>query len=665
MSNDDGSTPGGPTATATAGDHFEVFDPTDGRVLDLVHAAGEAEVRATAERLRAAQRGWVDLTVTQRVHWVRRYRDWLLDHEDELLALVHQETGKPSAELGIEIGSSVAVIHYYADHAEEFLADDTPRPSSPLTAIKRFRVRHVPYPLVGIISPWNAPLSMFLWDAVPALLAGAAVLVKPSEHTPLAAAAAIAGWTEIGAPPVLAAVQGAGATGSAVVDAVDYVHFTGSTRTGTAIATQAASQLKPFSLELGGKDPAVVLPDADLAAAAAGIVFTAMVNSGQVCVAVERVYVHADVYDAFVAQVLERVRALRQHGDGYDSDLSVLITPQQLEIVTAHVADAVTKGARVECGGEPTGVGLGFAPTVLTGVDHTMRVMTEETFGPVLPIMRVESVDEAVRLANDSAFGLSASVWGRDRTRARAVAERLEAGTVNINDGVTHLLCHPIPQSGWKSSGMGARFGGRNGMLKYTQSQAITENRVEVSVIGTLAGFPYAGSKNAVLRTAGRLIDGGSLRARLGGRALGEQHPCRVERDIAAPPSAVFAWLEDGHHIARAMPTPAVMVERERGRESRFGVGAVRDIVLPVGFVRERITVHRPDEALGYVITAAFPPLPHVGADIALESLDDGGTRVVWTSQFALPAVGQHALNLAFAQVFGRILAACARDLES
>ncbi|GAA4817235.1 aldehyde dehydrogenase family protein [Nocardioides caeni] len=499
--------------------HFEVHAPADGRVLDLVRTDGPDDVAAAVSRLRGAQGGWAVLTVAERVAWLARFRDWIYAHADELDALLAEETGKPRAEVGIELASSLGVLRYYSRRAERILADDTPRPSSLLTSLKRMRVRRVPQEVVGIISPWNFPVAMCLWDAFPALLAGSAVLLKPSEHTPLTTNALVAGWAAIGAPAVFAAVNGAGETGSAVVDHVDQVHFTGSTRTGRLIAERAARRLIPVSLELGGNDPALVLADADLDLAAAGIVFNGLLNSGQMCVAVERVYAVAEIHDELVGRVVDRVSALRSTGEGFDRDVTGLITPEQHAIVTAHVEDALAKGATALVGGRP-GPGHHYPPTVLIDVDHTMAVMTEETFGPVLPIMRVADVDEAVRLANDSPYGLSASVWSRDRAAAERVAERLEAGTVDVNDAATHILCHPLPQSGWKASGLGARLGGDQGLLKYTRPQAITANRVDLPVVTAVAGFPYSSAKSGLLDRVGRLTDGGRLDRRLGIDAL-------------------------------------------------------------------------------------------------------------------------------------------------
>ncbi len=282
-------------------------------------------------------------------------------------------------------------------------------------------------PVVGVITPWNFPLLIPGVDAVPALLAGAAVLVKPSEVTPLSAGELARGWDQIGAPPVFACVTGLGATGAAVVDAVDMVQFTGSTRTGRAIAARAGERLIPCGVELGGKDPAIVLADADLSRAANGIAWGALFNSGQACISVERVYVEAPAYDRFVALLTERVLSIRQGVDNgsYSADVGPLVTRQQVEIVRSHVEDAVTRGATIATGGKATGSGGFFEPTILLDVDHSMACMRDETFGPTIPVMKVADEDEAIRLANDShvrAFGDGVDQGHRPRTGHRAPA---------------------------------------------------------------------------------------------------------------------------------------------------------------------------------------------------------------------------------------------------
>jgi betaine-aldehyde dehydrogenase len=352
-----------------------------------------------------------------------------------------------------------------------------------------------------VICPWNFPLLIALADTLPALAAGAAVAIKPSELTPLATKRAIEGWREIGAPDILACLTGAGATGAAMIDEVDFVQFTGSTATGRAVAARAAERLIPCSLELGGKDAAIVCADADLERAANGVVWGSLFNSGQACVAVERVYVEAEIHDDFAQRVAAKVAALRQGADnhGYQADIGALASAAQLQIVEAQVQDAVAKGARILTGGRRSPLrGTFFEPTVLVGVDHSMQIMRAETFGPTIPIMRVGDADEAVRLTNDSPYGLSATVWTRDRARGRQIARAIETGAVNINDAFTNIFTFGVPHSGWKQSGLGARFGGANCMHKYCRPQAITETRLAPK--SELLWYPYSARR-------GRLVD--------------------------------------------------------------------------------------------------------------------------------------------------------------
>jgi len=363
-----------------------------------------------------------------------------------------------------------------AGNAERFLADEHPRSFNPLAVTKKLTTTYRPYPVVGVISPWNFPFMMPALDALPALAAGAAVLVKPSEVTPLSAVEFVRGWAEIGAPPVLVVATGRGGTGAAVIDNVDFVQFTGSSATGRKVAVACAERLLPYSLELGGKDPALVLADADLDRAANGIVWGGMFNSGQACVSVERVYVEAPVYDEFVAKLTEKVRELRQGNDErkFAYDVGPLATDAQRDKVQLHVDDAVAAGARVTIGGKPTGTGTYFEPTVLVDVDQSMSCMIQETFGPTLPVVKVADEEEAIRLANDSRYGLSATVWTGDKERGDRVARRLDVGAVNVNDVMSNGFAFDLPMGGWKHSGVGTRLGGAAGILKYCRPQAIT-----------------------------------------------------------------------------------------------------------------------------------------------------------------------------------------------
>ena len=415
---------------------------------------------------------------------------------DHITDVVQSESGKPGVEAAMEAPMSADALHYWARNAEAFLADSHPKAHNLLTRTKRLTTVHRPYPLVGVITPWNFPFVMPAVDVLPALAAGASVLLKPSEVTPLSAVEFVRGWTEIGAPPVLAVATGEGGTGAAVLANVDFVQFTGSTATGRKVAMACAERLIPYSLELGGKDPAIVLADADLERAANGIAWGGMFNAGQACISVERVYVEAPVYDEFLEKLTEKVSQLRE---GHDDrrcryDVGAMATTAQRDIVQGHVDDAVAAGARVTTGGKPTGVGTFYKPTVLADVDQSMACMTAETFGPTIPVVRVADEDEAIRLANDSSYGLSGSVWTRDVKRGEQVARRIETGSVNVNDVMSAAFSFALPFGGWKNSGVGSRNGGADGILKYCRPQAITAPRIPTQSREVL-WYPYSRGK--------------------------------------------------------------------------------------------------------------------------------------------------------------------------
>jgi betaine-aldehyde dehydrogenase len=486
--------PDGATAETIA-----VRRPSDGGEIASVTVASPADVARVAARLRVAQPAWEAIGVKGRARWMAALRDWMLDNRARLADLVQEETGKVRAEAESEVPSLAAGINYWCSHAAGFLAEETPRASFPLMKTKKLRVVHRPHQVVGVISPWNLPLLLSFDDAFAALFAGAAVAVKPSELTPLAVSEVVRGWQEeVGGPDVLAVVNGAGATGEALVDACDFIQFTGSTRTGKAVMRRAAETLTPVSLELGGKDPMIVLEGANLERAVNAAAWGALANAGQVCMGIERVYVEAPIYDEFLGRLTETVSALKQGTDerSYGADIGAMTSPAQVETVEAHVADARDKGARVLTGGSRReGPGDFYEPTVLADVDHTMAVMQEETFGPVVPVMKVANATEAVRLANDSPYGLSATVFAGDRAQAVRLARALQVGAVNVNDVFTNVYVMDVPMAGWKGSGMGGRHG-KDGIRKFCRPQAIVASRVKEPKAEAL-WFPYATSKRA------------------------------------------------------------------------------------------------------------------------------------------------------------------------
>lgn len=492
---------------------INVYRPADGLLIEKVPIDDPARVVAAAAALREAQAEWEDIGLAARTKWLQRYRDWLFDNTDRLADLTQQELGRVRAEAVLEPNGLGDVVNTYARCAPRLLAAKRLPGSSALMLGKAFHQQRRPYPLVGVIGSWNFPLLLSLGDGIPALFAGAAVLLKPSEVSPLTVREAVRGWREdLGAPPVLDVVNGGGETGAALIDAVDYVQFTGSTATGKLVAQRAAETVTPVSLELGGKDPAIVLADANLERAVNGTVYGALANNGQVCMSIERVYAEAPIYDEFVRDVVAKVQSLRSGMDGPEigAELGAITSAAQIDIVDGHVRDAVAKGARILTGGQRIDrPGQWYAPTVLVDVDHSMQVMTEESFGPLLPIMKVADADEAIRLANDSAYGLSASVFAAPAT-GMAVAKRLDVGTVNVNDYIVASLNSTVPMAGWKTSGIGSRSG-EYGLLKYTRAKSISTSRGPM-LDNDPHWFPYTFRRNALVRAAFRLVHARGLR---------------------------------------------------------------------------------------------------------------------------------------------------------
>jgi acyl-CoA reductase-like NAD-dependent aldehyde dehydrogenase len=447
-------------------------NPATGESFGQVLVATPAEVQTARREMGAAAPAWAARPVKERVRILRQLQQVMIDRIDEITAVINQDSGKSRQDALAEIFVTVNVIDEYCKHAPRWLRRR--RASTGLQIFKRGYVQQKPYGVVGIIGPWNYPLLLQLSPIISALLAGNTVLVKPSEVT--AATGVLMAELCQSVPelaPFVRFLHGDGQVGAALVDSrPDMVFLTGSTQTGRLVMQKAAETLTPVACELGGKDPMIVLDDADLEAAARWGVWGAMYNAGQSCVAVERVYVLDEVYDEFVRQTVAQVSDLKV---GYsaqqdnENDLGPLTFERQIEIIEDHLQDALEKGATLLLGGQREGMYM--EPTVLLDVDHTMRIMQEETFGPIMPIMRVKSEREAIYLANDSDLGLSASVWSRDLKRAQRVASQLEVGSVNINDTISHFGMPRLLFGGIKQSGIG-RIHGRRDLLQFTYSQA-------------------------------------------------------------------------------------------------------------------------------------------------------------------------------------------------
>jgi acyl-CoA reductase-like NAD-dependent aldehyde dehydrogenase len=497
-------------------EQLEVHNPATGEAIATIPVDSPRSVAATVARIRANQVEWEELGIEGRYRWLAQLRDWLLDNTDHVLDTMQAETGKVRADASNEPAYLADLINFYGAKASKFIGEERVRPHTPLLASKKLRIQYRPHPVVGIISPWNFPLVLALGDAVPALQAGAAVVVKPSEFTPLGLAEVVKAWREeIGGPDVLDCVQGTGETGEALVDEADFVQFTGSDRTGRKVMARAAETLTPVSLELGGKDPMIVLSDADLDRAANAAVWGGMMNSGQICMSVERIYVEEPAYNDFVERLTTAVSKLRQgiDGRGYGKDVGAMTSPNQTAIVEEHVKDALAAGARAITGGSRlNGTGDYFEPTVLVDVDHSMKVMREETFGPVVGVMKVNDAEEAVRLANDSRYGLSGSVFG-EKGRAERVARRVECGAVNVNDVLVNYLASDVPMGGWKDSGIGYRHG-EPGIKKYCRTESIVITRFAGKREPTW--YPYTRARRSTVERIGRAFNARDLRRRLG-----------------------------------------------------------------------------------------------------------------------------------------------------
>jgi succinate-semialdehyde dehydrogenase/glutarate-semialdehyde dehydrogenase len=511
-----GNAGGGTSANGHTATRIKSYAPATGELIGEAPNMSAEDVRRAMERARRAQEAWGALPVEERCERVLRFRDAFVERADELIDLLVRECGKPRHE---------ALLHEVLVAADlaTFFAKAAPRILAPheiklhLLKHRRSFVHYKARGVVAVISPWNYPFQLPMRDALVALIAGNAVIIKPSEVTPLIALKAKEIWDGAGLPEDLLQVcTGYGPTGAALIDAMpDFLVFTGGTSTGRKVAAACGERLIPCVMELGGKAPLIACADADIERTARAVVFGGFSNAGQVCISVERVYAHREIHDRLLDRVVELTKELRQGDPSKEFvDVGAIIFPHQIDVAEKHIADAVSKGAEVRAGGKrKEGTGQFFEPTVLAGCNHEMTVMTDEIFGPIVPFMRVSTEEEAVRHANDSLFGLNAYVFSADRDHARRLAERVDAGSVLVNDVLSNGGTPDAPFGGIKLSGFG-RAMGEEGLRDMCNVKHISVDRV-ASQKDPL-WYPYTPGSYAWFRRGLRaLFSGGGIVQRI------------------------------------------------------------------------------------------------------------------------------------------------------
>ncbi|MEH2305240.1 aldehyde dehydrogenase family protein [Nostoc sp.] len=451
---------------------IEVRNPRTGKFDYVIIPPPPRLLAQQCKRSRRAQVSWQKLGLEGRIQALQQWKAAIVSERDRLTEALVNDTGRLSTSI-LEIDSFLSSIDRWCRLAPELLQDSAKNTAIPFIALQQ---TSVPYPLVGIISPWNFPLLLSTIDTIPALLAGCAVIVKPSEIAPRFVAPLT---TALNAVPklrdVLTFVEGAGTTGSILIDNVDLVCFTGSVATGRKVAEAAAKRFIPAFLELGGKDPAIVLESANLELATSAILWGSVVNTGQSCLSIERIYVAESIFEKFYHQLVAKAHRLGLAYPTVESgEIGPIIAERQAAIISDHLLDAVEKGAVIHCGGviEDLGGGWWCRPTVLTQVNHSMKVMTEETFGPIMPIMPFSTVEEAVSLANDSIYGLSAAVFASE-AEALEIAQQIEAGAISINDAALTAIMHEGEKNAFKFSGMGGSRMGAAALKRFMRKKAI------------------------------------------------------------------------------------------------------------------------------------------------------------------------------------------------
>ncbi len=455
------------------GAKIEVRNPRTGNIDYWIAPPTHEQLTEQCTQLREAQIDWQQGGLEPRIKALQQWKQAVLSQKDQITQALVTDTGRLSVSI-LEIDSFISSIDRWCRLAPDLLAKEDEQ----ATAIPFIRLQqeYVPYPLVGVISPWNFPLLLSTIDMIPALLAGCAVVVKPSEIAPRFIQPLV---ETIASVPklrdVLAYVEGAGETGKALIECVDLVCFTGSVATGRKVAEAAAKRFIPAFLELGGKDPAIVLSSADLDLATSAILWGSVVSTGQSCLSIERIYVAESIFEPFATQLVEKAQRLQLAYPSIErGEIGPIIAQRQADIIAEHLRDAVEKGAVVHCGGkiEDLDGGLWCRPTVLTQVNHSMKVMTEETFGPIMPVMPFSTSENAIALANDTIYGLSAAVFAGSTEEALDVARCIDAGAININDAGLTALIHEGEKNAFKLSGMGGSRMGAAALKRFMRKKA-------------------------------------------------------------------------------------------------------------------------------------------------------------------------------------------------
>ncbi len=451
---------------------IEVRNPRTGKYDYVIIPPPEKLLSQLCNRLRRFQGPWQQLGLEGRIEALQQWKQAILSLRDKLTEALVSDTGRLSISV-LEIDSFLSSIDRWCKLAPELLGELEKETAIPFIQLQQTAT---PYPLVGVISPWNFPLLLSTIDTIPALLAGCAVVVKPSEIAPRFTAPLL---TALSTVPklrdVLTFIEGAGETGAELIEHVDLVCLTGSVATGRKVAQAAARRFIPAFLELGGKDAAIVLGSADLDLATSALLWASVVNTGQSCLSIERIYVADSIFEKFVEQLVAKAQRLNLAYPTVESgEIGPIIAEKQAAIISTHLLDAVEKGAEVHCGGEVEDHGGGWwcRPTVLTSVNHSMKVMTEETFGPIMPVMSFSKVEEAVNLANDSIYGLSAAVFASPEAQALEVARQIDAGAISINDAGLTAMMHEGEKNSFKFSGMGGSRMGPAALTRFMRRKA-------------------------------------------------------------------------------------------------------------------------------------------------------------------------------------------------